>query len=104
LARASLRDTFLPMNFQSFASFNLTSVGTGIAAAAVASCPNVARLPAAVTTPSFTAIDCGETLHCFAAAATIMARAVAPALRSWSHEFAMAVEPPVPWSPRAKFL
>ena len=46
--------------------------------------------------PADTLIDSGGTFQRFAAAPTIIARADAPALRSWSQELASDVEPPVP--------
>ena len=44
------------------------------------------------------------TCHSSAAAATSIARAVAPALRYCKNELAIADEPPVPCSPNARFL
>ncbi len=104
LARASLRGAFLPISVKFFGSLSGTFSGTGIAAAAAASWPKLALRAPALSTPSLTVMLCGDTFHCLAAAATSIARAVAPALRSWSHEFAIAVDPPVPCIPKARFL
>ena len=88
----------LPISVKSFGSFSVTCAGGGSAAAFDASSPKVARRP-----------DAGMRHHAArdgdlrrrdlplaAAAATSIARAVAPAWRSCSHEFAIAVLPPVP--------
>ena len=66
--------------------------------ACAASSPNVAFFPdfACETTPSLTAISPAGSFHSAAAAATNIARAVAPACRNCIQEFAIAVEPPVP--------
>ena len=67
----------------------------------------VARRPVdgCATTPLSTVISAAGTCHRWAAAATSMARAVAPARRSCSQELAMAVLPPVPWTgPQARLL
>ena len=47
--------------------------------------------------PFETVISEAGTDHFSAAAVTSIARAAAPALRSWNQELATAVEPPVPW-------
>jgi len=80
-------------------SLRLTCVGTGSFAALPASSPKVALRPAPVcdTTPWLTLISLAGTAHALAAAATSMARAVAPAWRSCCQELATAVEPPVSW-------
>ncbi len=96
-ARESLRGARWPISVKFFGSLSLTSVGTGIAAAALASSPKLAFLPeACVRTPALTVMLSGGTFQRLAAAATSIARAAAPAWRSWSHELAIAVEPPVP--------
>jgi hypothetical protein len=95
------------MRRKSFGSLSVTLAGTASAAAASASSPNVAlRLLAAwLTTPSRTVISAAGTFQRLAAADTSMARAVAPVWRSWSHELAMAVLPPVPCiGPKARLL
>jgi len=79
--------------------------GTGRSAAPTDSSPSVADLPEPwLTTPFETVISAAGTPQDLAAAATIMARAVAPAVRYCSKEFAMAVEPPVPCTPNSRFL
>ena len=101
LAFESVRGTCLPMNTKSFASLSLTLVGTGSNAAAADSSPKLAFLPFAWnTTPFFTWIESGGTFHCFAAAATSIARAAAPACRYCSNELAMDDEPPVICAPK----
>ncbi len=54
--------------------------------------------------PPDTVISPAGTSQRVAAARTSMWRAVAPARRYCSKEFAMAVEPPVPWMPKNRFL
>jgi hypothetical protein len=83
---------------KSFGSFSATSFGTGRLDALPASSPNVASrlLGACETTPRSTVRLAGVTFHSAAAAATSMARAVAPALRNCIHELAIAELPPVP--------
>ncbi len=101
-ARASSRGSFsLPTILNAEGSLSLTSLGTGCLAALPASSPKVAFLPApaCATTPSLTVISPAATFHCLAAAATSMARAVAPASRNCFQEFATEVEPPVSWMP-----
>src|SRR6266480_426058 len=100
LARASSRGSFsLPTMLKAAGSLRLTCVGTGSFAALPASSPKVALRPAPVcdTTPWLTLISLAGTAHALAAAATSMARAVAPAWRSCCQELATAVEPPVSW-------
>jgi hypothetical protein len=98
LSGESLRGARLPMSLKSLGSLSRTSAGTPSRAAAFASWPKLAwRLEAeCITAPSLTLTSSSGTFHCFAAAATSMARAEAPALRSCSHELAIAVLPPVP--------
>ena len=76
----------------------VASAGTGSVAAVAASSPKVAlRFDAACeTVPAFTTSVFAGTFQRCAAAATSIARAVAPALRNCSQELAMAVDPPVP--------
>ena len=75
----------------------MTSAGTACLAAALASSPNVACLPPGpVTTPFFTLTDLASTFQRWAAAATSIARAAAPAWRYWMNELASDDEPPVP--------
>ncbi len=61
-------------------------------------------MPHGSTTPAATVISAAGTDQVSAAAATSSARAVAPARRICSQELAMAVEPPVPWTPKKRFL
>ncbi|MDT4864515.1 hypothetical protein FQZ97_992790 [compost metagenome] len=98
LAAESLRGSGWPISLKSLGSLSLTCCGTGCSAAALASSPKLACLPeaACLSTPSATAISCADTRQRWAAAATSMARAVAPALRNCSQELAMALLPPVP--------
>src|SRR5882724_4670694 len=85
------------MSLNWLGSLSLTSVGRGSLPAAAASSPKVAFLPdLCATTPSLTVISEAGTFQRLAAAWTNIARAYAPAWRSWSHEFAIEVEPPVP--------
>ncbi len=96
-ARLSWRGTRLPINLNCFESLSFTSAGTGIAAAFSASSPKLAfRPPLCETTPFATLISAAGTCQVSAAAATSMARAVAPALRLCSYELAIALLPPVP--------
>jgi hypothetical protein len=67
----------------------------------------VARRPlgGCATTPESTVISAAGTCQRCAAAATSMARAVAPARRSCSQELAMLLLPPVPCAgPQARLL
>ena len=74
--------------------------------------PDKQSLIAAISTEGFrqlygeldAAVSAAGTPHSLAAAVTSMARAAAPALRICSYEFAIAVEPPVPWTPKRRFL
>ena len=85
-------------------SFSLTSVGGGTLAASAKRSAKAAVLPEAwVSTPSLTVISPTGTFQRLPAAWTNMARAVAPALRSCSHEFEIADEPPVNCAPSAPF-
>ncbi len=105
LAFESLRGTSLPISLKSFGSFNFTSAGTGIAAAFCASCPKLALCSRCATTPRSTVIASAGTFHSFAAAATSIERAAAPALRICSYELAIAELPPVPCaSPQLRLL
>ena len=100
LARASSRVSFsLPTILKAAGSLRVTCVGRGSLAALPASSPKVALRPVPVcdTTPWLTLISLAGTAHALAAAATSMARAVAPACRSCCQELATAVEPPVSW-------
>ena len=101
LATVSLRRTrSVPIRVKVEGSFRVGDCGGGTAAASASSSPKVALCPAAwLTTESATRISPAGTLHRVAAAWTNMARAEAPASRSWSQELAIAVEPPVPWAP-----
>jgi hypothetical protein len=75
--------TALPIKVNCCGSLSFTSFGGVILAACSASSPNVACLVDALwrTTPLRTLISCAGTPHSCAAAATSIARAVAPALR-----------------------
>src|SRR5258706_1244185 len=77
-------------------SLSLTSAGTFCFAASLASWPKVAFFSFQEITPFATRISETGACHFSAAAATSIARATAPALRSCSHELASAVLPPVP--------
>ena len=85
--------------------FSVTSSGTCSLAASSARSPKVADLPLAwVIRPRRTVISAAGRFQRAAAARTSMARAVAPALRYCSKELGIAVEPPVPWMPKKRFL
>ena len=72
----------LPMNLNCEASFNTGFAGIGCLAAAAAISPNVARRPdACVSTLFSTRTSAAGTFHASAAAATSIARALAPAVR-----------------------
>jgi hypothetical protein len=103
LAFESRRGSFFastPISRKLPGSLSFTSCGTLSRAAAPASSPKLACFPcpACASTPSVTVISPAGTFQALAAAATSMARAVAPAWRSCIQEFATAVEPPVPWT------
>ena len=103
-ARASSRGSFsLPTILKSVGFLRGTFAGTGSFAAAPASSPRVALrpVPACDTTPSLTVMSVAGTPQRAAAAATSIARAVAPASRSCCQELATAVDPPVScaWAP-----
>ncbi|MCY1367471.1 hypothetical protein D9M68_762480 [compost metagenome] len=108
LSALSLRDRrSWPISVKSSGDLSLTSFGSGWRAAASANSPKPACLPDAawLTTPLLTLISAAGTCHCSAAAATSMARALAPALRICSKELAMAELPPVPCiGPKARLL
>jgi len=107
LGRESTRGALRPISLKSRGSLRATLAGGVCRAAAGASSPKVARRPlaACVSTPRSTVIPPAGTCHACAAAATSMARAVAPARRSCSQELAIAVLPPVPCTgPHARLL
>src|SRR5258706_5825463 len=86
-------------------SLSLTSAGTFCFAASLASWPKVAFFSFQEITPFATRISETGACHFSAAAATSIARATAPALRSCSHELASAVLPPVPCAgPHSRLL
>ena len=98
LARPSMRCTGRPMRVKSFGLFSFTSAGGARVAALAASCPNESLLavPSWSTKPfSARQLAGSSTFHVSAAAATSMARAVAPALRSCSNDVLTLVLPPV---------
>ena len=98
-----MRWIFVPISVKSLGSFSETPSGTGSLAAASARSPKVARLPDLwVSTPLETTISSAGTFQASTAACTSMARAAAPALRSWSQLLLTAVDPPVPWMPNAR--
>ena len=77
-------------------SFRVGLSGGVTLAASASSSPKPALLPLGwPTTLSLTVISPAGTLHLVAAACTNIARAPAPALRSWSQELEIADEPPV---------
>src|SRR5207249_2349203 len=96
----------LPIRRKSFGSLRRGSLGTGIAAAAVASSPYERRRPDGwcVTTLLDAEQVEGSTPHCRAAAPTIISRAAAPAVRKVFQEFPTLKEPPVIWSGNAGSL
>ena len=85
IAKLSTPGVGFPMILKSFGSFSLTedSSGTGIVSAVCASDAYVAvrLVGVCVTIPEPVVTSEAGTFHCFAAAATIMALAVAPTLR-----------------------
>ncbi len=96
LAAASRRFTGLPMMAKSRGSFSLTVAGTLWRMAASANSPYVAFCPPGpYSTPLAARTWSGLTFHCAAAAATSMARALAPISRYCVNEWAMLPEPPV---------
>jgi hypothetical protein len=106
-AGTSTRGSFWPISLKSLGSFRVTLAASGCAAALPASSPKLAcrREAAWLSTPRSTTISAAGTFHSAAAAATSMARAVAPAWRSCIQEFAIALLPPVPWIvPKARLL
>ena len=83
LEGVSMRGTFLPMSRHSLGCLGLKGPGSEIACAACASSPSVADWPAGpLMTPFSMVIASGATFHCPAAAATMRARASAPASRN----------------------
>ncbi|OIQ64577.1 hypothetical protein GALL_538720 [mine drainage metagenome] len=101
LAWASLRRTrSVPIRVKLLGSFSLGAFGGVTLAASGRSSAKVALLPEAwPTTPSFTVISPAGRFHLLEAASTNMARAEAPAWRSWVQLLAMADDPPVPCTP-----
>src|SRR5260221_659482 len=86
-------------------SLSFTSAWTFCFAASLASWPKVAFFSFQEITPFETRISEAGACHFSAAAATSIARATAPALRSCSHELASAVLPPVPCAgPHSRLL
>src|SRR2546425_3199234 len=84
----SMRLTDLPISFQSLESFSFTSFGGSSLDAASATFPKLSlRLlgPCVMKLLDAEHSDAG-TLHCCAAAAISISRAVAPALRKYSWE------------------
>ncbi len=89
----------VPINFQSFLSFSLGSLGISSLDAAAATLPNVVRLPEEwVITPFAALHSAAGTPHSCAAAATSISRAAAPAWRTYSCESRMPRLPPVDMS------
>jgi len=86
LSGVSSRFAGVPISVKSFGSLSGTLSGTGSLAAFSASAPKARLRPVGVwvTTPRFARHDAGSTSHVWAAAATSMVRAVAPARRSGS--------------------
>ena len=87
------------MSLKSFGSFSGTSSGTGRLDALAASSPNVASRslgPRDGRRRARPSSSPAGTFHSAAAAATSIARAVAPALRNCIQELAIAELPPVP--------
>src|SRR2546427_5508224 len=97
LLGVSSRVIRVPTSRKSLGSLSGASVGTGSAAAGVASVPYVSRRPVGtwITAPRSARHVARSTFHVCAAAVTSMSRAVAPALRSGSHELRIALLPPV---------
>src|SRR4029077_11810107 len=83
---ASRRFAGVPIKVKSFGSLSAIVSGTGRVAAFSARAPYVSVRPVGpwVTTPRLARHDAGSTSHVWAAAATSMVRAVAPARRSGS--------------------
>ena len=88
----------VPIKRNCVGSFSATFTGGVIFDAASASEPKLARAPVAVlTTKLFSALSCDRPTPHFAAAAPIsISRAVAPALRSGSHDVRMLMLPNTP--------
>ena len=86
-----------PSRRKSFGSLSGGFAGTGSAAAFWASSPYVSRwlVPVCATTPFSVLQAAGSAPQVCAAAATSIARAVAPALRRMSHDVRTLVLPPV---------
>src|SRR5579859_3874876 len=98
----SIRFVAFPTYLYSFASFRFGFAGTGIFAASSTSAPYPMRLPEAVFTTALFSVwhALGSTFHRFAAVATSISRAAAPAFASGSHDPRMLVLPPVPCNPK----
>jgi hypothetical protein len=94
----------LPISFHSFGSLSFTSLGASSLAAASATLPKLTRRllgPWVMKLLCAVHSDAG-TFHCFAAAATSISRAVAPALRRYSCELRMVRLPTEAMSPQAR--
>ena len=98
LAWLSLRRTrALPISWKVLGSFSRGVAGGATLPASGSNSAKVAVLPDAWPTTLLTTVTCSAgTFHLAAAAATNMARAAAPTVRSCIQELAMAEEPPVP--------
>ena len=92
------------MSLKSSGRLSATLSGTGMRAASAASSPYLMRLPvgACSTSPLCARQDAGSTFQRFAAAATSMVLAVAPAWRSGCHAARIAFELPVACTPPAR--
>ena len=81
LASESMRCTGVPIKVKFLGSLSTTSLGTSSLAAAATNSPKQPLWLPLLSTPLLTVMLSAETFHCCAAAATSMARAVAPTLR-----------------------
>ena len=91
-----------PIRVQSLRSFSTTLAGV-VPAAALANSPKWPDLPEAwLTTPALTVNSAVGTFHCWAAACSKLARAVAAASRSGTHASDMLEEPPVTLTPSSR--
>src|SRR3989454_4678060 len=101
LSGVSRRFAGVPINVKSFGSLSGTLSGTGSLAAFSAREPYGSVRPVGVwvTTPRLARHDAGSTSHVWAAAATSMVRAVAPARRNGSTNELTLDDPAVSGSP-----
>src|SRR5579859_1800739 len=93
----------VPISFQSFGSLSFGSFGTSSFEAAAAILPYVVLFPDGCEITLLAALhSAAGTSHCFAAAATSISRALAPALRRYSCDSRMPRLPPVDIDPNMR--